>query len=64
MKLIKQISVFVENKSSRLSDILNVIRERTVSTSVHCRLRILLISVLWRMIVNDPDKAAEIPKEQ
>ena len=44
MKLIKQISVFVENKSGRLSDILNVIGK--VSTSVHCRLRILLISVL------------------
>ena len=49
MKLIKQISVFVENKSGRLSDILNVIGKNGID-----------ISAL--SIVNDPDKAAEILK--
>ena len=33
MKLIKQISVFVENKSGRLSDILNVIGKNGIDIS-------------------------------
>ena len=44
MKLIKQISVFVENKSGRLSDILNVIGKNGIDMVVS--MRILLISVL------------------
>ena len=61
MKLIKQISVFVENKSGRLSDILNVIGKNGIDI---CALSIADTTDFGfvRMIVNDPDKAAEILK--
>ena len=57
MKLIKQISVFVENKSGRLSDILNVIGKNGIDISADTT-----DFGIVRMIVNDPDKAAEILK--
>ena len=59
MKLIKQISVFVENKSGRLSDILNVIGKNGIDISALSIADTTDFGIV-RMIVNDPDKAAEI----
>ena len=61
MKLIKQISVFVENKSGRLSDILNVIGKNGIDISALSIADTTDFGIV-RMIVNDPDKAAEILK--
>ena len=59
MKLIKQI--FVENKSGRLSDILNVIGKNGIDISALSIADTTDFGIV-RMIVNDPDKAAEILK--
>ena len=56
MKLIKQISVFVENKSGRLSDILNVIGKNGIDISALSIADTTDFGIV-RMIVNDPDKA-------
>ena len=61
MKLIKQISVFVENKSGRLSDILNVIGKNGIDISALSIADTTDFGIV-RMIVNAPDKAAEILK--
>ena len=61
MKLIKQISVFVENKSGRLSDILNGIGKNGIDISALSIADTNDFGIV-RMIVNDPDKAAEILK--
>ena len=61
MKLIKQISVFVENKSGRLSDILNVIGKNGIDISALSIADTTDFGIV-RMIVNDPDKTAEILK--
>ena len=61
MKLIKQISVFVENKSGRLSDILNVIGKNGIDISALSIADTTDFGIV-RMIVNNPDKAAEILK--
>ena len=58
MKLIKQISVFVENKSGRLSDILNVIGKNGIDISALSIADTTDFGIV-RMIVNDP---AEILK--
>ena len=63
MKLIKQISVFVENKSGRLSDILNVIGKNGIDISALSIADTTDFGIV-RMIVNDPDKAAEILKSK
>lgn len=61
MKLIKQISVFVENKSGRLSDILNVIGKHGIDISALSIADTTDFGIV-RMIVNEPDKTAEILK--
>ena len=61
MKLIKQISVFVVNKSGRLSDILNEIGKNGIDISALSIADTNDFGIV-RMIVNDPDKAAEILK--
>ena len=52
MKLIKQISVFVENKSGRLSDILNVIGKNGIDISALSIADTTDFGIV-RMIVND-----------
>lgn len=59
MKLIKQISVFVENKSGRLSDILNVIGNSGIDISALSIADTTDFGIV-RMIVNNPEKTAEI----
>lgn len=63
MKLIKQISVFVENKSGRLSDILNVIGKNGIDISALSIADTTDFGIV-RMICKRPGKAAEILKEQ
>lgn len=52
MKLIRQISVFVENKSGRLSDILNVIGKNGIDISALSIADTTDFGIV-RMIVND-----------
>ena len=54
MKLIKQISVFVENKSGRLSDILNVIGKNGIDISALSIADTTDFGIV-RMIVNRAD---------
>ena len=54
--LIKQISIFVENKPGRLSNITNILKQNDID------IRALSIADtkdfgILRLIVNDPDKA-------
>ena len=61
MKLINKYLIFVENKSGRLSDILNVIGKNGIDISALSIADTTDFGIV-RMIVNDPDKAAEILK--
>ena len=61
--LIKQISVFLENKAGKLSDVINTIGENGID--------IYALSIadttdygIIRLIVNDPEKAREVLSEQ
>ena len=53
---IKQLSVFIENKAGRLSEILNVLSENHIDISAMSIAETTEFGVL-RMIVNDPDTA-------
>ena len=59
--LIKQISIFVENKPGRLSNITNILKQNDID------IRALSIADtkdfgILRLIVNDPDKACNVLK--
>ena len=53
---IKQLSVFIENKAGRLSEILNVLSENNINISAMSIAETTDFGVL-RMIVDDPDAA-------
>lgn len=53
---IKQLSVFIENKAGRLSEILNVLSENNIDISAMSIAETTDFGVL-RMIVSDPDSA-------
>ncbi len=53
---IKQLSVFIENKAGRLSEILNVLSENSIDISAMSIAETTDFGVL-RMIVSDPDTA-------
>ncbi len=53
---IKQLSVFIENKAGRLSEILNVLSENNIDISAMSIAETTEFGVL-RMIVSDPDTA-------
>ncbi len=59
---IKQVSVFIENKAGRLSEILNVLSENHIDISALSIAETTEFGVL-RMIVSDPDKAKEKLRE-
>lgn len=61
MKLIKQISIFVENKSGRLSDILTTIGDNGIDISALSIADTTDFGIL-RMIVNDPQRAYTVLK--
>jgi len=56
MKLVKQISIFVENKSGRLADILTLIGEKGIDISALSIADTTDFGIL-RMIVNNPEGA-------
>lgn len=62
MKLVKQISIFVENKSGKIADVLTAIGEKGVDI---CALSIADTSDfgIMRLIVNNPDAAYAAIKE-
>lgn len=62
MKLIKQLSVFMENKSGRLSEILSTIGDAGIDISALSIADTSDFGIV-RMIVNDPEKAAKALKE-
>lgn len=62
MKFVKQLSVFVENKSGRLSDVLNSLSEKNIDISALSIADTTDFGIV-RMIVSDPDTAAKVLKE-
>ena len=54
--LVKQISVFLENKSGRLADVANVLAEKGIDIRAMSIADTTDFGIL-RLIVNDPDKA-------
>lgn len=60
--LIKQLSVFIENKKGRLSEILNVLSENHIDISALSIADTSEFGIL-RMIVNDTEKAKEKLRE-
>jgi hypothetical protein len=63
MKLVKQISIFVENKYGRLAEILTTIGEHNIDISALSIADTTDFGIL-RMIVNNPEEAAAVLKEQ
>ena len=61
--IVKQISVFVENKSGNLSDILTVLGDNGIDISAMSLADTTDFGIL-RMIVSDTDKAVAILKDQ
>ena len=61
--IVKQISVFVENKSGNLSDILTVLGDNGIDISAMSLADTTDFGIL-RMIVSDTEKAVEILKAQ
>lgn len=62
MKFVKQISIFVENKYGRLSEIISAIGNNGIDISALSIADTTDFGIL-RMIVNDPEKACEVLKE-
>lgn len=62
MQFIKQLSVFVENKSGRLSDILTTVGNANIDISALSIADTTDFGIV-RMIVNDPEQAASVLRE-
>lgn len=60
--LAKQVSVFLENKSGRLSEVVNILGKSKINISAFTVADTSDFGVL-RLIVNDPEKACEVLKE-
>jgi hypothetical protein len=60
---IKQVSVFLENKSGRLNEVATVLGDAGVNISAFTVADTSDFGVL-RLIVNDPDKACQVLKEK
>lgn len=63
MMIIKQISVFIENKSGRLADIVGIIGKHNIDISAMSIADTSDFGIL-RLIVNDPEKAERVLKEE
>jgi hypothetical protein len=61
--IIKQLSVFLENKSGRLHEVFEVLGNANINVSA-CSVADTSEFGILRMIVSDPDKAREILKDQ
>ncbi len=62
MKIVKQISIFVENKSGKIADTLAAIGEKGIDISALSIADTSEFGIL-RLIVNDPDNAYSVIKE-
>ena len=62
MKLVKQISIFIENKSGRMAQVLEAIAERGININALSIADTSDFGIL-RLIVNDPESAYIIIKE-
>lgn len=60
--LVKQISVFLENKSGRLAEVTKVLGDNNINISALSIADTTDFGIL-RIIVNDPDKAEKVLKE-
>lgn len=60
--IIKQISVFIENKRGRLAEITKVLQDNAIDIRALCIADTKDFGIL-RIIVDDPDKAVEVLKE-
>lgn len=61
--LIKQVSIFVENKEGKIAEILNVLGESQINIKALSLADTTNFGIL-RLIVNDPQKTIEILKEK
>lgn len=61
--LIKQVSVFLENKSGKLSEVVSILGKGGIDISALTMADTADFGVL-RIIVNEPEKAAELLREQ
>lgn len=61
--LIKQVSVFLENKSGKLSEIISILGENDIDISALSMADTADYGIL-RVIVNDPEKAEKVLKDQ
>lgn len=61
--IIKQISIFLENKQGRLADVAQVIADANINFSISSIAESVDFGIL-RGIVSDPEKACRILKEQ
>lgn len=59
---VKQISVFLENKSGRLAEVTKILGENNIDISALSIADTTDFGIL-RLIVNDPDKAEKVLKE-
>ena len=62
MKLVKQISIFIENKTGRMAQVLSTIAENNINLNALSIADTTDFGIL-RLIVNDPEKAYEAIKE-
>lgn len=62
MKLVKQISIFIENKAGRMAQVLEAIAEHGININALSIADTADFGIL-RLIVNDPDRAYGIIKE-
>ncbi len=62
MKLVKQISIFIENKSGKMADALSAIADKGININALSIADTADFGIL-RLIVNDPDKAHKAIQE-
>ncbi len=60
---IKQVSAFLENKSGKMAEVLNILGEASIDISALSIADTTDFGIL-RLIVNDPDKAKKVLREQ
>lgn len=60
---IKQLSVFVENKTGRINDVTRILGANNINMTAFCLAESVEFGIL-RMIVSDPEKAVRVLKEE
>lgn len=60
---IKQLSVFVENKTGRINDVTRILGANNINMTAFCLAESVEFGIL-RMVVSDPEKAVRVLKEE